>query len=133
MSGTYQQNKGRYALRMAEEQSQATSHTVQPVRFRSPRHFTPAERAAHNEIMSTCTGLTEADRLLVEITAQLLARQRAGTTRTSETNKLVGLLERLRSRTVTPAPAKAVKPSGPNNLEEDEEDRALRELDELDE
>jgi len=96
LSGAYEHNKARFADRLAAPELQS----MQPVRFRAPKHFNTAERAAHREIMATCSGVTEADRLLVEVAAVLLAKQRAGTAKPSELNKLAGLLERLRSRVV---------------------------------
>src|SRR5437899_6606757 len=100
LSGTYQLNKGRYADRLDAESTSGVPHTVQAVRFRAPKHFTPEQRDAHKEIMTTCPGLTVADRLLIEVAAVILARQREGVAKTSELNKLASLLERFRARAV---------------------------------
>jgi hypothetical protein len=79
--------------------------------------------------MTTCPGLCEADRLLVEVAAVILARQRAGVAKASELNKLASLLEKFRSRVATTsavAPASSLAPSS----EEDDEDLFIREEDE---
>ncbi|MBS1798935.1 MAG: hypothetical protein JSS95_03835 [Acidobacteria bacterium] len=108
LSGTYQANKGRYAARLNAKEASNDLHSVHATRFRAPRHFSKEERAAHKEIMTTCPGLIEADRLLIEIAAVILARQRAGVAKTSELNKLASLLEKFRARVAT---ASATTPS----------------------
>jgi hypothetical protein len=125
LSGTLTHNKNRYRHLLNEEQPQANLQSVQPVRFRSPKHFNTDERAAHKEIMGTLPGVTEADRLLVELCSQLLAKQRAGNAKTSEINKLVGTLEKLRSRSASVAVSTPA--SSNDDEEEDEWDEFIRE------
>jgi len=131
LSGTFQANKGRYRHLLDDGKTAPALHSMQPVRFRAPRHFSKEEKAAHREILCSMSGLTETDRLLVEVCAQLLVKQRAGIAKPSESNKLLTTLEKLRSRAASIAQSASTAATD-TNKQESEIDGFFRESEEDD-
>lgn len=98
ISGTFAHNRKRYEGAPVPSAPSADEPLGRP-----PRYFTKEQKAAWKEITDTCPGLTVADRLLVEVASQMLAKQRAGQAKASESNRLMVTLEKLRSRSASAA------------------------------
>jgi hypothetical protein len=129
LSGTYQQNKKRYA------HLTSPVATLHPPVGRPPIHLTGPEKAVWAELTRTAHPglLTRSDRLILEIAGKLILRMRSSDVKVSELNALLSVLGRLG---MTPA-ARLKMDLQPLDLPakppaQNEEDKRWAELDSLD-
>jgi hypothetical protein len=112
LTGTYQQNKSRYADRVPVPAPKVAAHGTDDLS--PPSHLKAAAKKAWLEVvaMFPLGTLGQTDRLMVEIASQLLVKQRAGTIKVAELKQLTTILTGFQSpsRAVTPAPSNEPEP-----------------------
>ncbi|RSL15569.1 hypothetical protein EDE15_1060 [Edaphobacter aggregans] len=141
LSGTYQQNKGRYKARIEAEMAAQAAQSAKPPTAaigRAPAHLTADEKKVWAEIVKQSPALSHSDRLLVEVAVKLTVKLRTDGLKSAEMTKLISLLEAFKGGVAdginTPASSPNPKPDSDTRTEEekrwDEFEQEMRELDE---